>query len=363
MAIVPIEIIGIGDVVNEDLSSAMALSNSVQNEFLFVELPENQAGMFRMHAYSYARAPELLGSLESIRNTIRGFHPFIIAVVDAHLDGRQYGNLFGSHQANKGLAVFTVANVPDIIVQRDRMVAYFLYYFARFALSFIAPTHRNHEDSRGCIFDRKVDKRDLISSMHARALCNTCRRNLVEQPGTLSPQQFSALDAIFSLAGQILDEGVNRFDRQKAFIGSSTEGLAIANSIQKSLAQDLNMVIWNQDSVFRLGDATLEALEAAVLEYQFGVFVFSPDDRLYTRGETRPAARDNVIFELGLFIGKLGRRRAFVVHPGKSAIVLPSDLLGITTAVYDPDDKNLDDALEPVCNRIRNAVRIAQDNI
>jgi hypothetical protein len=363
MAVVPIEVVGIGDVTTDDVTAALALANLVQKEFFFTEIPDHQATGLRMHAYTHARASELLDLLESFRKDIRGYHPFLIAIVDAHLDGTQYGNLFGSHRAEKGTAVATVANVPDIIVPRDRMVAYFLYYLARYALSFIGPNHRNHEDSRGCVFDRKVEKRDLVQSMGARALCDACRRNLVSEPGAMSPQQFSALDAVFSLAGRIFNEGVEHDGRPRAFIGSSTEGLSVANKIQELLAHDLSVVVWNQGTVFGLGDATLEALEAAVLEYQFGIFVFTPDDKLQTRGETKPVARDNVLFELGLFIGKLGRHRAFVVHPAKRAIVLPSDLLGITTATYDPHERNLAAAIGPVCNRIRGAIRTAQDSI
>lgn len=363
MAVVPIEVVRIGNIATDDVPAALALANSVQQEFLFIEIPDHHATSLQIHAYTHARAPELLDTLEKFRQDIRGYHPFLIAIVDAHLDGRQYDNLFGSHRAEQGMAVATVANVPDIIVPRDRMVAYFLYYLARYALSFITPAHRNHEDSRGCVFDRKVDKSDLVQSMRTRALCDTCRRNLVVEPGAMSPQQFTALDAIFSLAGRILNEGIEQDGRPRAFIGSSTEGLTVANKIQELLAHDLSVVVWNQGTVFGLGDATLEALEAAVLEYQFGIFVFTPDDKLQTRGETKPVARDNVLFELGLFIGKLGRHRAFVVHPGKRAIVLPSDLLGITTATYDPDERNLAAAIGPVCNRIRGAVKAAQDSV
>jgi hypothetical protein len=239
-------------------------------------------------------------------------------------------------------------------------MSHFIYYLARYTLGFIAPSHKNHEDSRGCVFDRKVNKQDIVRSMRARALCDQCRRNLVEQPGLMTPKQFEALDSLFSLAGRILIEGIESDARSKAFIGSSSEGLPIANKIQELLSNDLSVVVWNQGTVFGLGSATLEALEAAVLEYQFGFFVFTPDDKLNTRGETNPVARDNVLFELGLFIGKLGRHRAFVIHPGKRAIVLPSDLLGITTASYDPDEKNLAAALGPVCNRIRDAIRAAR---
>jgi predicted nucleotide-binding protein len=99
-----------------------------------------------------------------------------------------------------------------------------------------------------------------------------------------------------------------------------------------------------------------------VLEYHHGVFVFTPDDQLSVRGEFKQVARDNVLFELGMFIGKLGRKRAFVVHPGSRGLSLPSDLAGITTAPYDPHEKNLAAALGPVATRVRAAIQDVVDN-
>jgi predicted nucleotide-binding protein len=359
MAGVPIEVVIIGDIDAADVVAALAVANSAQKEFLFSQFPEDQASSLKMHAYSSVQDSDMFDILESFRKDIRGYHPFLIAIIDANLHGALYGNLFGNHLKGKGIAVVTVANVPDIIIPRDRMMAFFLYYLARYALSFMAPDHMNHEDSRGCVFDRKVKKPDLVKSMRARALCDECRRNLVSEPGMMSAKQFEALDTIFSMAGQILNAGLENNTRPRVFIGSSTEGLELANKIQELLSNDLSVVVWNQGTVFGLGDATLEALEAAVMGYQFGIFIFTPDDELYTRGETKSVVRDNVLFELGLFIGKLGRHRAFVVNPGKKAVVLPSDLLGITTATYDPNENDLAAALGPVCNRLRNAIKSA----
>ncbi len=118
MAVVPIEVVRIADVAMDDVTAALALANSVQKEFFFIEIPDHQATSLQMYAYTHARSWELLDTLESFRKPIRGYHPFLIAIVDAHLDGMQYGNLFGSHRAEKGIAVATVANVPDIIVPK-----------------------------------------------------------------------------------------------------------------------------------------------------------------------------------------------------------------------------------------------------
>jgi predicted nucleotide-binding protein len=55
--------------------------------------------------------------------------------------------------------------------------------------------------------------------------------------------------------------------RLRTFISSSTEGLPIANKLQMLLDSDLAVEVWNQGTVFGLGDVTLEALERAVLSF------------------------------------------------------------------------------------------------
>jgi predicted nucleotide-binding protein len=111
------------------------------------------------------------------------------------------------------------------------------------------------------------------------------------------------------------DPGPSKHKQPKIFVGSSTEGLTIARALQSELEQEYDVEIWNQSEIFGLGTVTIEALENAVLLYDFGLFVFTPDDEIKSRDSTKPAARDNVIFEAGLFIGKIGRHRSFVIRP------------------------------------------------
>ncbi len=360
MAQMPIEIIEVGNIPNEWVSPALSLANSLQNEFIYLRLPEADAQHFQMYAFDHVKSPEFMDSMEQVRNNLRGYHPYLLTFIDSKLDGEDYLNIFGSSRAEKGIGVLTIANVPNIIIAPEKMTSYFLYYLARYTLRYIVPTHTNHEDSRGCVYDRKINKLDILNSMKSRSICDKCRKSLLSSQTRLSPQQFVALEKMFDMSGKILDGSHETQEKRKslprAFIGSSVEGLEIANQIQALLEYDLSSEVWNQGTIFGLGDSTLEALEQAVLSYDFGIFIFTPDDKLHTRGEFKSVARDNVVFELGLFTGKLTRKRAFVIHPTAKSIALPSDLAGITTATYDPEKPNLAAALGPACQKIRNAV-------
>ncbi len=143
------------------------------------------------------------------------------------------------------------------------------------------------------------------------------------------------------------------------FIGSSVEGLNAAYGIQQALEYDAESTVWSQ-GIFRPSQAVLSELVKCLSKFEFAVFVFSPDDTVKLRGSEFSAVRDNVIFELGLFMGALGPERCFYLVPRNTiALHLPSDLAGITPLSYNAarTDSNLIAALGPACNEIRNAIR------
>ncbi|WP_457153134.1 TIR domain-containing protein, partial [Mesorhizobium sp. P5_C1] len=93
--------------------------------------------------------------------------------------------------------------------------------------------------------------------------------------------------------------------------------------------------------------------------FDAAAFIFRGDDTLVKNGEQRDAVRDNVLFELGLFVGRIGRDKCFIIKPrSQRTLHFPTDLLGVTTADYDDSrgDGNLVAALGPACNRIKKAV-------
>lgn len=349
MAQMQIEVVEIGDLASFDVNRALALANSLQREFTFSPLDENEAQFLRNHAFNKMRTADLFNAMGEFRRRAVGYHPFLIGFVDSYLIGDKYENLFGDDRPESGLAAFTIDGVTDTIIPRQRMLAYFVYYLAKATLCFLAPQKKNHRNTKACVFDEKINKPDIIQSMRARALCDRCRAELL---AVISPSQLTALERLFAACGDLY-EG-KRQALPRAFVGSSTEGLPVARELQRQLADDAITVIWDEDAVFGLGNLNLESLEKAVLGYDYGVFVFTPDDKLESRGQLREVARDNVLFELGLFMGKLTRRRAFVVQA--NGVSMPSDLSGFVSARYDAANDNLAQALHRATEVIRSAL-------
>lgn len=147
--------------------------------------------------------------------------------------------------------------------------------------------------------------------------------------------------------------------KPRIFIGSSTEALDIAYLIQENLEHDSNPTVWTQ-GIFELSSNSLDDLIEALNNFDFGIFVFKPDDITEMRSNKLNTVRDNVIFELGLFIGKLGKKRVFFVLPDSTKnFHLPTDLLGVTSGKYNNgrEDGNLKAALGPFCNQVRKKLK------
>lgn len=138
------------------------------------------------------------------------------------------------------------------------------------------------------------------------------------------------------------------------FIGSSAENLHIAREIQNKLEHDqIEVEVWT-DGVFRPSSYTLEDLIKQACKADFAVLVCSADDTAIIRDNEYEIARDNVIFELGLFIGTIGRERILLLHEDSDELKLPSDLLGLNPITYKPFDiVKISSSLAPQVNKIR----------
>jgi hypothetical protein len=120
--------------------------------------------------------------------------------------------------------------------------------------------------------------------------------------------------------------------KPRIFIGSSTEGLATAEFVKKSLEPEFDCVIWNDGSVFGLNVSYLDSLLRAGSMFDFGILVATKDDKTRSRDKGFDTPRDNVIFEFGLFMGALGKFRTLILL--ESGAKLPSDMSGIHISQY-----------------------------
>lgn len=120
----------------------------------------------------------------------------------------------------------------------------------------------------------------------------------------------------------------------RLFIGSSGANLKVAQVLANNLENVAEVTVWNE-GVFGMGFGFLETLVNKLEDYDFAAFILAPDDMTTSKDETKPAPRDNVLFESGLFMGVLGRDRVFLVHDATQDIKIPSDLAGVTLATYD----------------------------
>ena len=125
----------------------------------------------------------------------------------------------------------------------------------------------------------------------------------------------------------------------RLFIASSSEALHLATKLRDKLLRspDLDVKVWT-DGIFAPGSTNIEALEDELERADFAVLLLSPDDRVLSRWRISKAPRDNLILELGLFIGAVGRHRAIMVYPRAARLKIPSDLLGVTPIKYSDMD-------------------------
>ncbi|MFJ6032526.1 TIR domain-containing protein [Bacillus toyonensis] len=105
-------------------------------------------------------------------------------------------------------------------------------------------------------------------------------------------------------------------ERPKVFIGSSSESIYLVNALFSNLDKtgQVEATPWC-NGVFNGGKYTMEDLSKQLELNDFGVFILDADDIVISRGTAQPTSRDNVLFELGLFMGKLGRERVFFITP------------------------------------------------
>lgn len=146
-------------------------------------------------------------------------------------------------------------------------------------------------------------------------------------------------------------------NRPTVFIGSSSERIRTAEALKAGLVPYADATIWNEVDAFELNDSIFGGLLRAADQFDFAVFVFDADDEARIRQSRVQVVRDNVLFEFGLFTGRIGRGRTFRLSAkGTPATHIPVDLAGIVHLTFSKPANGrpatLRRALGPTCKRL-----------
>ena len=102
----------------------------------------------------------------------------------------------------------------------------------------------------------------------------------------------------------------------------------------------LNPIILDQEAASGL--TLIEKLDKNVAAASYAVVLMTGDDLARRKGETAaelvPRARQNVVLELGIFLGRLGRAHVAILY--ERGVELPSDIHGVE---YLPFEKKIDE--------------------
>lgn len=155
-------------------------------------------------------------------------------------------------------------------------------------------------------------------------------------------------------------------EKLRIFIGSSLESSPVLDIIASRLRANkrFNVTTWTKLDA-EPGSDFLDVLITASSTFDAAVLVFAPDDLVISRGREQKGPRDNVIFELGLFMGNLGRKRALIVGPNEweTDLKIMSDIGHLGRTRYKPPQygrsmkreqkqKLLEGALKPACDTL-----------
>lgn len=122
----------------------------------------------------------------------------------------------------------------------------------------------------------------------------------------------------------------------RVFVASSSEQLEAATRVANALRDcddTLSVHVW-EDDVFDFSAAYIESLEKELDRADFLVAVLTADDSARVREQDVRLPRDNVTFELGLFVGRLGRPRCFFFVEGGISTQIASDLSGVKPVMF-----------------------------
>lgn len=139
--------------------------------------------------------------------------------------------------------------------------------------------------------------------------------------------------------------------KPKIFIGSSKSGYNVAEKVKSCLSTVGDCFLWQDEGVWETNRSTFDNLLRMASYFDFGVFVATADDATLTNEKIVIEPRDNVILEMALFLGALGKDKSFLLV--EDGIKLPSDFNGIYMPRFISDNQ---ESIEAGCRSFESKI-------
>lgn len=144
-------------------------------------------------------------------------------------------------------------------------------------------------------------------------------------------------------------------EQPRVFVISSSEGIQAAREVRRHLDDDegIRVHLWDKGT-FGVTDYPVSSLEDAIEAADFTIAIARADDAVVKRKEAGAMPRDNVTFEHGMSVGRLGRERSLLLVDASEDLKLPSDLTGLTTLRFNSSDRErLERSVAKACDDAR----------
>jgi hypothetical protein len=150
---------------------------------------------------------------------------------------------------------------------------------------------------------------------------------------------------------------------KKLFICSSVASLDVALALKNNLSGDFMVTTWKENT-FQLGHHNLDSIIKASTKYHYVLLVLTPDVVQTFNNNTTANVKDNIIFEMGFFIGIFGKERTFFIVENAPDFKLPTYVSGINyTDFIKPNGPDLlETSLQKCCVHIKNAISEKDDH-
>jgi hypothetical protein len=120
------------------------------------------------------------------------------------------------------------------------------------------------------------------------------------------------------------------------FVGSSSEARWLIRGLSVNLDGEVEVHEWAATR-WPLSRDTLDGVEEKLDDADYAAFILSGDDLAIIRDHEVSIPRDNVVLELGMSFGRLGRDHTFILIEMGSEVHTMSDIKGITIVPFELD--------------------------